>query len=108
MYNRVIKFPINQRIEQDESGFQTESYDWIENVPACFKNTTRQDEILAQQVGYTADIIVEIDAANYPGSAFFVDMGTGDEYFIRRTYTKETSRTLQMTAERRERGTCQS
>jgi len=105
MYNKVIKFPKDQTITQDASGFPTEAYEWIENIPACFKNVTRQDEILAQQVGYAADIIVEIDAGNYPGCAFFIDMENGDEFLIRRTFMKETSRTLQITAERRDRGT---
>lgn len=105
MYNRVIKFPKSQTIQQDKSGFQTETYEWIENIPACFKNTTRQDEILANQKGYAADIVVEIDSCNYTGAEFFVDMETNEEYWIRRTFAKETARTLQIIAERRDRGT---
>lgn len=105
MFNKIIKFPVKQELHQDESGFASETYQWIEDVPACFKNATRNDEILAQQTGYTADVIVEVDAVNYPGSNFFVDMETGDSYWIRRTFTKENGNILQMTAERRQRGT---
>ena len=48
-----------------------------------FRDSTRDDEVLAKQNGYTADQVVEIMACNYSGESFLVDESTGEIYDIK-------------------------
>ena len=61
---------------------------FIGGIPADFRDSTRDDEVLAKQNGYTADQIVEIVACNYSGESFLVDESTGDIYDIKRRFQK--------------------
>lgn len=104
MQNRSISIPIKKRSVQDSEGFRKEQWEFLRGIRADFKDTTRQDEILASQCGYSASVIVEIAACAYNGASFFVDEATGDIYDIKRTFQPEKSRKIQLTGERREHG----
>lgn len=105
MWNRSISLPV-QRLEDnpDDDGFSNSSFDYMDGIPANFTDVTRNDEILANQKGYTADQNVEIMACNYSGQSWLVDEPTGDIYDIRRTYHRDKANVIVLTCERRERG----
>lgn len=105
MWNRSISLPTRKVTEQNENGFQEEHWELIRGIPASLKDATRQDEIVGNQSGYQASVIAEIMACNYNGGSFFVDEVTGDVYDIRRTFRPDKSMMIQLTGERRERGT---
>jgi hypothetical protein len=92
-------------VTENENGFPEDvSYEWLGGIPANFTDTTREDEVLANQLGYSADQNVEIMKCNYSGQSFFVDEATGDEYDIKRSYEKDKSGRIVLTAQLRERG----
>lgn len=90
--------------KQDSAGFVSESTEKIIGIPANCLDATRNDEILANESGYTADVIMEIEAAAYNGQSSFMDEATGDWYDIRRTFRKNKSNRIQLTGELREHG----
>jgi hypothetical protein len=89
----------------DDDGFPMDTqYEWLGGIPANFTDLTRDDEILANQMGYSADQNIEIMACNYSGESFLVDEATGEEYDIKRTFQKNKSGTVTLTCRKRERG----
>lgn len=103
MWNKSIKLPARVEITMDEDGFQTESVSFVEHIPANFMDVTRNDEILANQKGYTASQIIEIMECNYNGEKYLVDEATGEVYDVRRTFGKDKSMMIQLIGERRQR-----
>ena len=79
MQNRSISLPIRKITEPDAEGFVKEMWEYMRGIRASFKSASRQDEILANQCGYEATVIVEIAACAYNGASFFVDEATGDD-----------------------------
>lgn len=106
MWNGSIKLPINSTGGGiNENGFPIAPvYTFLEGIPASMTDTTRNDEILASQNGYTADLVVEIMACNYSGQSFLVDESTGKEYDIVRTHHQDKKMTISLTCQYRERG----
>lgn len=104
MQNRSISLPVRKIAMQDPEGFTKEQWEFMGGIRACFRDTTRQDELLANQCGYQASVVVEIVAAAYNGASFFVDEATREAYDIKRTFQPEKSRMIQLTGERREHG----
>ena len=104
MWTTSIKLPAGVLRTQDEAGFIAEEKIYMENIPANIRDTTRGDEILANQMGYSVDIIVEIEHAAYNGAGHFVDEADGAEYDIVRTYHPDRSNRIQLTGARREHG----
>ncbi len=104
MQNRSISLPIRKITEPDAEGFVKEMWEYMRGIRASFKSASRQDEILANQCGYEATVIVEIAACAYNGASFFVDEATGEMYDVKRSYQPEKSRMIQLTGERRQHG----
>ncbi len=104
MWTTSIALPMKGEHTQDAAGFRTETKEYLEGIPANMLDTTRQDEIIANQMGYTADVIVEIEAAAYNGAGHFIDEATGDEYDIKRTFHGNRSNRIQLTGQRRHHG----
>lgn len=106
MWNGSIKLPTGSTEGGvNSNGFPIEPvYTFLEGIPASFTDTTRNDEILASQHGYTADQIIEIMACNYSGQSFLIDESTGQEYDIKRTHRGDKKMTIMLTCQRRERG----
>lgn len=108
MWDRSISFPSGGNITTDPDGFDTASETFITGIPANQLDTTRNDEILAKQSGYTASIIVETMKCNYDlaqNASYFIDESTGQVYNIVRTFHTDKSMKIQITGEARERGT---
>lgn len=103
MWNRSISLPIKEHAESP-NGIDRITYEYLGGIPANFTDTTRDDEILGNQKGYTADQNIELMECNYNGQSFLVDEATGDCYDIKRTFRKDRSMTVVLTCEKRERG----
>ncbi len=104
MWNKSISMPVNAQEIQDAAGFVTAETQYITGIPANFLDITRNDEILAAQKGYNADMTIEIMACNYTGASFLIDESDGTVYDIIRTFRKDKSMKVQCLCERRERG----
>lgn len=104
MWNRSISLPAKRIVIRDAEGFEQETWEYIGNIRASFKDATRQDKILAQQCGYEASIIVEIAACAYNDAPFLVDDSTGRIYDVKQAFRPEKSRMIQLTVERRQNG----
>ena len=109
MWNKSISLPVKKNDPTiNENGIMMEeTYEFIGGIPADFRDSTRDDEVLAKQNGYTADQVVEIMACNYSGESFLVDESTGEIYDIKRRYQKNKSMKVQLTCQMRERGKAQ-
>ena len=106
MWNKSISLPVKKMYPtiNDNGITMEETYKFIGGIPADFRDSTRDDEVLAKQNGYTADQVVEIMACNYSGESFLVDESTGDIYDIKRRFQKNKSMKVQLTCQMRERG----
>ena len=104
MWNRSIKIPTGKTVATDSEGFETETVAFLENVPASFKDATRSDVLLGKQAGYDVDMIIEIMACAYNGASYVVDESDGTVYDVQRSYRKDKTMTVQLTAARREHG----
>lgn len=105
MWNHSISLPLKKQVIEDADGFPTETtYEYMGGIPANFTDTTRDDELLANQLGYSADRNVEIMACNYSGQSFLVDEATGEKYDVKRTFQKNKAGTVNLTVQRREKG----
>lgn len=102
MWNKSIKLVTGKETVTDEDGFDTVTERFLEGIPANFKDTTRNDEIMASQIGYTADQNIEILACNYNGEQVLYDEENGDKYEVKRTHHKDKSMKIVLTCERRE------
>ena len=91
MGKAVILLPRSAERAQDSEGYVTDTVQRFIRCRATFKDTTRADEALASQDGYTASIICEIDRRNYSGQSWFEDADTGEIYDIRRTHNARRS-----------------
>lgn len=100
----TIALPTKRTEVQDSEGFRKEEWSFIKGVRASVKDTTRQDELLANQCGYEASVIVEIARCAYNGASFFVDESTGTVYDVQRSYHPEKSFFIQLTGSVREHG----
>lgn len=104
MWNITISLPTGNTRTQNVNGFVTDRKTYQTGIPASRKDATRQDIMLAYQTGYNADIVVEIDAANYNGASSFIDESDGTEYLIKRTFKGDRKRFIQLTGEKRQKG----
>lgn len=104
MWIKSVSLPVKKIVHTDKEGFQTENWEYMRGIRANFKDPTRQEELLANQRGYRANIVVEIVACVYNGASFLVDEATGEIYDIKRAYCPDKSMYIQLTGERRECG----
>lgn len=104
MWNGSICLIQTETAEQNKNGFAQEEHVLSEEIPANITDTTRTDEVVGNQLGYSADITVEIAACNYSKEAYFKDVGTGTVYEIKRTYQPPNSMNIILTGEAREHG----
>ena len=107
MGKAVILLPRSAERAQDSEGYVTDTVQRFIRCRATFKDTTRADEALASQDGYTASIICEIDRRNYSGQSWFEDADTGEVYDIRRTHNADKKDKISLTGEIRQRGKLQ-
>lgn len=99
-----ISLPSADEISQDADGFVTHNKTFVKNIPARKKDTTRSDELMAHQMGYTVSAIFEIDSACYSHQGYLVDESDSVTYDIKRTHKKEKSQKIELTCEVRQSG----
>ena len=99
-----ISLPSADEISQDADGFVTHNKTFVKNIPARKIDTTRSDELMAHQLGYTVSCIFEIDSACYNKAGYLVDESDSVTYDIKRTHKKEKSNKIELTCEVRQHG----
>ena len=104
MWTTSVSLPRTDEPTQDSSGFVTHVKTLLQGIPASRKDATRDDEMLANQFGYTASCIYEMDKACYNGAGYLIDENTMEIFDIKRTFSGEKSNMISLTCEKRERG----
>lgn len=104
MWNKSVKLPLTASQTEDEDGFVTGSKTFLEGIPANFRDVVRDEQILANQRGYTADQTIEIAECNYNGQKHLLDEENGDQYEVKRAFHADKSMNISLVCERRERG----
>jgi hypothetical protein len=102
MWTHVIKIPVSSVVTQDAEGYPTTVTQYRE-IPASLQSAQRGDQILAEQKGYSADVVAVVMARNLyglPGNwSQFTDVETGDVYELKRTYRQDRNRTIELTGQ---------
>ena len=99
-----ISLPNSDMISQDEDGFVTHHKTYTKNIPATSKDTTRSDETLAKQMGYSVSKVFTLDKSVYTGQGYLIDESDNLVYDIKRVYHKEKSHLVELTCEVRSDG----
>ena len=103
MWNGAISFS-TPTVTKTPSGIKQTVDTWGRPIRANFKDTTRDDETAASQLGFTAEKNVEIHVSAYAGQSYFKDEATGEIYDIKRTFKPDKSMKIVLTCSKRERG----
>lgn len=99
-----ISLPQDDTIIQDQDGFVTHNKTFVKNIPARRKDTSRNDELMAHQLGYSVSAIFEIDSTCYSHQGYLIDESDETIYDIKRTHKKEKSNKIELTCEVRQHG----
>lgn len=99
-----ISLPNSDEISQDQDGFVTHNKTFVKNIPARKMDTTRSDELMAHQMGYSVSCVYEIDSACYNKQGYLVDESDSTTYDIKRTHKKEKSQKIELVCEVRQHG----
>ena len=99
-----ISLPDTDVVSQDQDGFVTHDKTFVKGIPARRKDTSRNDELMAHQMGYSVSAIFEIDSACYSHQGYLVDESDSVTYDIKRTHKKEKSNKIELTCEVRQHG----
>lgn len=99
-----ISLPSADEITQDQDGFVTHNKTFIKGIPARKMDTTRSDELMAHQMGYSVSCVYEIDSACYNHQGYLIDESDETIYDIKRTHKKEKSNKIELTCEVRQNG----
>lgn len=103
MWTHAIAFS-TPTVTKSPSGIKQVADQWGDPISANFKDATRNDAVAADQLGYTADQIVEIHKSAYNGQSYFKDITSGDIYDISRSFSGDGSMSVLLTCSKRERG----
>lgn len=107
MWTTTIRIPESSEVTQDAEGYPTTVTQYRE-IPASIQSAQRGDQILADQKGYSADVIAVVMARNLYGLpenwSQFIDTETGDTYELKRTYRQDRNRTIELTGQLVRRG----
>lgn len=107
MWNRTIRIPVSTIETQDDEGYPTKETTY-RTIRANFQSASRNDQIVADQKGYSADVIATVIARNLTGLprnwSQFIDTLTGDVFEVKRTYRADKSRFVELTGQLIRRG----
>ncbi len=107
MWNRTIKIPVSSITTQDAEGYPTTETVY-RTIRANLQSASRNDQIVADQKGYSADVIATVMARNLVGLpcnwSQFVVPQTGDIFEVKRTYRADKSRFVELTGQLVRRG----
>ena len=84
-WNHAISL-ISYSKTKDKDGFEITQEKTSDPIPANFKSVTRAEEEHSKNLGYNADLIVEIMAIDYHEESTLLDVDTNKKYAIKRTY----------------------
>ena len=104
MWNTSIAFPQSVSGTQDSAGFVRLDKTYLHGIPANRKDTTRSDETLANNMGYTVDRVYEVDRACYNGAGYLIDEFENVICDIKRVHTQDKSNLVSLACEVRENG----
>lgn len=103
MWNKSVRLLAGLEPKRDAEGYVSETKEsWLSGIPANFLDVTREDEILAQQFGYTASQRIEIAACNYNGEKTLMEEASGERYEVKRAFRKNKGNFAELICERRE------
>ena len=94
-WNHAISL-ISYKKAKDNDGFYDTKEVKSDPIPANFKSVTRAEEEHSKNLGYNADLMIEIMAVDYNGQETLIDVDTDKRYAIKRTYAK-SSEILELT-----------
>lgn len=97
----AIKF-ITEEYTVDESGFKTKKIIYSEEMPCIIQDSTRQDQTLANQCGYTADMVIKMLTGIYGKQKSLLCVNDGEVYDIKRKFVGKNGTEIQLTCQRRE------
>lgn len=107
MWTSVIKIPESSVVTQDAEGYPT-TVTQYRSIPASIQSAQRGDQILAEQKGYSADVVAVVMGRNLHGLprnwSQFIDVETGDVYELKRVYHQDRNRTVELTGQLVRRG----
>lgn len=103
MWTTAISFSVGKEQTISE-GFPKEAILYGGQVMANRLDVTRADLTLANQSGYSVDVVMEVFAEAYNGSAYFRDESTGREYDIVRTFLPNRGSFIQIYGKARDYG----
>lgn len=107
MWNRTIKIPVSSITTQDAEGYPT-TQTVYRTIRANIQSASRNDQIVADQKGYSADIIATVMTRNLLGLprnwSQFVEPLSGDVFEVKRTYRPDKSRFVELTGQLVRRG----
>ena len=94
-WNHAISL-ISYRKAKDTEGFEIMQEEVSNPIPANFKSVTRAEEEHSKNLGYNADLMVEIMAIDYNNQETLLDVDTNKKYAIKRVYAISSEK-LQLT-----------
>lgn len=103
MWTHSIKLMTSNEVTYDDDGFPIDSPEWLEHIPANYTDLTRQDRELANQLGYDAEVNIQIMGCNYSGQRSLVDEATEQTWYVQRSFRADRSDLITLTCGRRER-----
>ena len=104
MWNKAICFPDQSIVEENEDGIEVVVETWTPAIRASFTDLTRDDQILVNQLGYTATVNIEVHKASYNGQSYLKDAATGDVYDVKRSFSGDHKMMVVLTCSLRVRG----
>lgn len=94
-WNHAISL-ISYKKAKDIEGFEMMQEKVSNPIPANFKSVTRAEEEHSKNLGYNADLMVEIMAIDYNNQETLLDVDTNKKYAIKRVYAISSEK-LQLT-----------
>lgn len=87
-----ISLPNSDEISQDQDGFVTHNKTFVKNIPARKMDTTRNDELMAHQMGYSVSAIFEISTARVTTSKAILSMKQTTSHMTSSARTRKKNR----------------
>ncbi len=84
-WNHAISL-ISYKKSKDKEGFDITEEVTSDPIPANFKSVTRTEEEHSKNLGYNADLMIEIMAIDFSNQETLIDIDTNKRYAIKRSY----------------------
>ena len=84
-WNHAISLISYKKAKDNDGFYDTEEFK-SDPIPANFKSVTRAEEEHSKNLGYNADLMIEIMAVDYDDQETLIDADTNKRYAIKRSY----------------------